>query len=72
MCKTIVSVVKTYCIFVAFGAAAAAASKCPESELAEIEYSVKSCQKQAEARFFVSPNSQRLCQLIVEVCDCDR
>ena len=44
-----------------------AAPKCPESELAEIEYSVKTCQKQAEARFFVSPDSVRLCQLLVEV-----
>ena len=68
MWKTTVSVVLTYCIFVAFGADA---SKCPESELAEIEYGVKSCQKQAEGRFFVSPNSQRLCQLLIEVCDCD-
>ena len=44
-----------------------AAPKCPESELAEIEYSVKTCQKQAEARFFLSPDSVRLCQLLVEV-----
>ena len=44
-----------------------ATPKCPESELADIEYGVKSCQKQAEARFFVSPDSVRLCQLLVEV-----
>ena len=47
--------------------AAAASPKCPESELAEIEYGVKTCQKQAEARFFLSPDSVRLCQLLVEV-----
>lgn len=43
--------------------------KCPKSELAEIEYSVRTCQKQAEARFFISPDSLRLCQLLVEVVD---
>ena len=46
---------------------AAAPKKCPKSELAEIEYSVRTCQKQAEARFFISPDSLRLCQLLVEV-----
>ena len=45
---------------------AAAPKKCPKSELAEIEYSVRTCQKQAEARFFISPDSLRLCQLLVE------
>lgn len=58
------TVVLLTCLFVVCNAAA---PKCPESELAEIEYNVKSCQKQAEARFFLNPDSVRLCQLLVEV-----
>jgi len=60
------TVVLLTCLFVVCNAAA---PKCPASELAEIEYNVKSCQKQAEARFFLNPDSVRLCQLLVEVVD---
>ena len=61
-----VTVVMLPCL-VAMCLAAGPPKKCPKSELAEIEYGVRTCQKQAEARFFVSPDSLRLCQLLVEV-----